>query len=191
MNERSEPVACGLLTHRLAPVLVVMAAPLTIFMNSFRIGVIGVLVNAYGIGQAEGFLHLFEGWVIFGMCIALLFCLAEEIARPCIIAIACHGCLECHARRRRYLSPRREGQRLAIGRLIALALWVKRHGLAIGRGGFGKAFALEIRPAEHPPTDRVLGVGGHFGFERGDEPRDFAARTGGRRHRRHRRSAAG
>jgi len=62
-------------------VLFVMAAPLTIFMNSFRIGVIGVLVNAYGIGQAEGFLHLFEGWVIFGMCIALLFCLALGLQR--------------------------------------------------------------------------------------------------------------
>ena len=38
-------------------------------MNSFRIGVIGILVNSYGIGHAEGFLHFFEGWVIFGACI--------------------------------------------------------------------------------------------------------------------------
>ncbi|MBC7735727.1 MAG: EpsI family protein, partial [Candidatus Saccharibacteria bacterium] len=29
----------------------------------------------------EGFLHLFEGWVIFGMCIALLFCLALGLQR--------------------------------------------------------------------------------------------------------------
>ena len=41
--------------------LFVMAAPLTVFMNSFRIGMIGVLVNSHGIGQAEGFLHFFEG----------------------------------------------------------------------------------------------------------------------------------
>lgn len=54
-------------------VLFIMAAPLTILMNSFRVGMIGVLVNSYGIGQAEGFLHIFEGWVIFGACIVILF----------------------------------------------------------------------------------------------------------------------
>lgn len=57
-------------------VLLLAAAPLTVFMNSFRIGVIGVLVNSYGIEQAEGFLHTFEGWVIFGFCIAILFLMA-------------------------------------------------------------------------------------------------------------------
>ena len=62
-------------------VLFLMAAPLTIFMNSFRIGVIGVLVNSYGIGQAEGFLHVFEGWVIFGLCILLLFALTLGLQR--------------------------------------------------------------------------------------------------------------
>lgn len=53
--------------------LFLLAAPLTVFMNAFRIGVIGVLVNSYGIEQAEGFLHFFEGWVIFGACVGLLF----------------------------------------------------------------------------------------------------------------------
>ena len=62
-------------------VMFAMAAPLTVFMNSFRIGVIGVLVNSYGIGQAEGFLHFFEGWVIFGACIALLFLTAVLLQR--------------------------------------------------------------------------------------------------------------
>jgi exosortase D (VPLPA-CTERM-specific) len=57
-------------------VIFLAAAPLTIFMNSFRIGMIGVLVNSYGIGHAEGFLHFFEGWVIFGSCIGLLFLMA-------------------------------------------------------------------------------------------------------------------
>ena len=47
--------------------------PITIFMNSFRIGVIGILVNYYGIEQAEGFLHLFEGWVVFMICVLVLF----------------------------------------------------------------------------------------------------------------------
>ena len=54
-------------------VLFALAAPLTVFMNSIRIGIVGILVNAYGIEHAEGFLHVFEGWVIFGACIALLF----------------------------------------------------------------------------------------------------------------------
>ena len=62
-------------------VMFLMAAPLTVFMNSFRIGMIGVLVNSYGIGQAEGFLHFFEGWVIFGACIAILFLTAVLLQR--------------------------------------------------------------------------------------------------------------
>lgn len=62
-------------------VLFLMAAPLTVFMNSLRIGVIGVLVNSYGIGQAEGFLHFFEGWVIFGACIVILFLIAIGLQR--------------------------------------------------------------------------------------------------------------
>jgi exosortase D (VPLPA-CTERM-specific) len=46
--------------------------PITILMNSFRIGVIGVLVEYYGIGQAEGFLHDFEGWVIFMASVGIM-----------------------------------------------------------------------------------------------------------------------
>lgn len=58
-------------------ILLVSAAPITMLMNSFRIGVIGMLVDSYGIEHAEGFLHFFEGWVIFLACIALLFGLAR------------------------------------------------------------------------------------------------------------------
>ena len=47
--------------------------PLTIFMNSFRIGVIGILVDNWGTEMAEGFLHDFEGWIIFLLCMVLLF----------------------------------------------------------------------------------------------------------------------
>ena len=46
--------------------------PITVLMNSFRIGVIGVLVDYWGISQAQGFRHMFEGWLIFMICIALL-----------------------------------------------------------------------------------------------------------------------
>ena len=62
-------------------VLLLLAAPLTVFMNSFRIGVIGILVNSYGIEQAEGFLHFFEGWIIFMACIAILFVTAILLQR--------------------------------------------------------------------------------------------------------------
>jgi exosortase D (VPLPA-CTERM-specific) len=55
--------------------------PITVFMNSFRIGVIGVLVDGWGTEQAEGFLHDFEGWVIFMACFALLFLEMWVLAR--------------------------------------------------------------------------------------------------------------
>lgn len=61
--------------------LLVSAAPLTILMNSFRIGVIGILVNHRGIEAAEGFFHFFEGWVIFLACIAVLFGMAIALQR--------------------------------------------------------------------------------------------------------------
>lgn len=53
-------------------VIFLSSIPITIFMNSFRIGVIGVLVEHWGIGMADGFLHYFEGWIIFMACTALL-----------------------------------------------------------------------------------------------------------------------
>ena len=62
-------------------VLLLAAAPLAVLMNSVRIGVIGVLVDRYGIGQAEGFLHFFEGWIIFLTCIAILFAMAVAMQR--------------------------------------------------------------------------------------------------------------
>lgn len=62
-------------------ILFVMAAPLTVLMNSVRIAVIGALVNRYGISHAEGFLHFFEGWVIFGICVLILFLTAIALQR--------------------------------------------------------------------------------------------------------------
>ena len=53
--------------------LVLSTVPITIVMNSFRIAFTGVMVQAYGPEQAEGFLHLFEGWVVFLLCLVLLY----------------------------------------------------------------------------------------------------------------------
>ena len=58
-------------------VLLLSAVPIAVLMNALRIGVIGVLVDRYGIGQAEGFLHFFEGWIIFLSCIAILFLMVQ------------------------------------------------------------------------------------------------------------------
>ena len=62
-------------------VLLIMAAPLTVFMNSLRIGIIGIITNSYGLDWVEGFTHFFEGWVIFMACIAILFAIAVGLQR--------------------------------------------------------------------------------------------------------------
>jgi exosortase D (VPLPA-CTERM-specific) len=53
-------------------VLVVSAVPLTVLINGARIAVTGVLVNAFGNAAATGFLHWFEGYVIFGLAASIL-----------------------------------------------------------------------------------------------------------------------
>jgi exosortase D (VPLPA-CTERM-specific) len=53
-------------------VIFLSTIPITIFLNSFRIGIIGVLVEYWGQSMAEGFLHDFEGWVIFMVCTGIL-----------------------------------------------------------------------------------------------------------------------
>ena len=55
--------------------------PITVLMNSFRIGAIGVLVEYGGIGMAEGFIHDFEGWVVFMACAAILVLLMWVLAK--------------------------------------------------------------------------------------------------------------
>ncbi|MDB5897345.1 MAG: eight transrane protein EpsH [Ramlibacter sp.] len=48
--------------------LVLSTIPVTILTNSVRIAIVGVLVERWGNGMAEGFLHYFEGWIIFLFC---------------------------------------------------------------------------------------------------------------------------
>lgn len=52
--------------------IVLTTVPLTIIINSLRIGLIGVTVEHWGSAMAEGLLHDFEGWFMFMLCIALL-----------------------------------------------------------------------------------------------------------------------
>lgn len=58
-------------------VLLISAAPITVLMNSVRIAVGGVLAQEFGVEMLEGFTHFFEGWVIFIICVVLLFLLAR------------------------------------------------------------------------------------------------------------------
>jgi exosortase D (VPLPA-CTERM-specific) len=60
----------GALWKRIAVFL--SSIPITILMNSFRIGTIGVMVEHWGIGMAEGFLHQFQGWMVFMLSLMLM-----------------------------------------------------------------------------------------------------------------------
>lgn len=52
--------------------IVLSTIPLTIGINSLRIGLIGITVEYWGSAMAEGLLHDFEGWFMFMLCIVLL-----------------------------------------------------------------------------------------------------------------------
>lgn len=53
-------------------VLFLTTIPVTVLMNSLRIAAVGVLVQRWGSGMADGFMHYFEGWIIFIACLATL-----------------------------------------------------------------------------------------------------------------------
>lgn len=52
--------------------LVLSALPISVLVNGLRIGMVGVFVEWFGPQAAEGFLHLFEGWVLFFATLVLL-----------------------------------------------------------------------------------------------------------------------
>ncbi len=62
-------------------VVFLASMPIAILLNGFRIGVVGLLVEGFGPGAAEGFLHLFEGWVIFLASLALMLVLMWALSR--------------------------------------------------------------------------------------------------------------
>ncbi|MGI9324184.1 MAG: VPLPA-CTERM-specific exosortase XrtD [Pseudomonadales bacterium] len=65
--------ACFLRTPYWQRALIVAAAvPITVVLNSFRIAIAGLLVNAQGEAAAEGFMHFFQGWLVFLACLLLL-----------------------------------------------------------------------------------------------------------------------
>jgi exosortase D (VPLPA-CTERM-specific) len=56
------------------------SVPITIALNSVRIAVIGLTVDLWGAEAAEGFLHDFEGWAVFMVCVAILLAFARVLA---------------------------------------------------------------------------------------------------------------
>jgi exosortase D (VPLPA-CTERM-specific) len=62
-------------------VIVVASVPITVAMNSLRIGTIGVLVKHWGAGMADGFLHKFQGWMVFMLSTMLLLGLGAVLNR--------------------------------------------------------------------------------------------------------------
>lgn len=52
------------------------AAPLAVLINGVRIAIVAFLVDRYGRQMADGFLHYFEGWIIFAAGVAALLLLS-------------------------------------------------------------------------------------------------------------------
>lgn len=62
-------------------VLAIASIPIAVFANSFRIVGTGLIVQYWDPDKAEGFLHLFEGWLIFVASLIMLFALHSVIVR--------------------------------------------------------------------------------------------------------------
>jgi exosortase D (VPLPA-CTERM-specific) len=61
--------------------LFLSAIPISILMNSLRIGLIGITVEYWGQEMAEGLLHDFEGWVVFMISTVVLVAVAALLMR--------------------------------------------------------------------------------------------------------------
>ena len=182
-------------------VIFLAAVPIAILMNAFRIGVIGVLVNRYGIAQAEGFLHFFEGWVVFMSATAILYgvaallqrTLAKDARPPTVLDLSLDGMWRPLAR----FGELRATPALAAASImvcLAGAVWLAKPGAAIHpveRQSFAM-LPMEIggwRGVETPldaATLRTLGADDHLNarFVRGSESVDllltfYTAQTGG------------
>jgi exosortase len=61
--------------------LVLSAVPIAIFTNALRVIATGILAQYWGAKAAEGFFHEFAGFVIFGLAMVLLACVAAVLRR--------------------------------------------------------------------------------------------------------------
>lgn len=61
--------------------LVLAAIPIAILANSFRIVVTGLFVQYWNPSKAEGFFHIFSGWVVFLFSVTMMFVLQRILSR--------------------------------------------------------------------------------------------------------------
>ena len=61
--------------------LFLSAIPVAIVLNSLRIATIGLTVERWGVGAAEGLVHDVEGWAVFGVCVVVLLVEAKLLLR--------------------------------------------------------------------------------------------------------------
>ena len=59
-------------------VIFLSTIPISIGLNALRIAIIGITVDQWGQRMAAGFIHAFEGWAVFLLCLLIL--LAETFA---------------------------------------------------------------------------------------------------------------
>jgi exosortase len=57
------------------------AVPIALAMNAVRIAGTGVIGNYFGAQSAEGFFHVFSGWLLFMGCLGLTFLVAQFLSR--------------------------------------------------------------------------------------------------------------
>jgi exosortase D (VPLPA-CTERM-specific) len=62
-------------------VIFLVSIPVTVLMNSLRIGVIGITVEYWGRRMAEGVLHDFEGWLVFMFSVAVVLLVAYLLTK--------------------------------------------------------------------------------------------------------------
>ena len=156
-------------------ILLLSAVPITVLMNSVRIAVAGYVVNNWGLEWIEGFTHFFEGWVIFVLCIALLFLLArvllmfskEKMSLVEALDLDTDG-LGTQAMRLRHVLPSRAlitATVLVAASAVALAMAPERGGNAPARDSFA-VFPREMgdwqqvgrRVLLTPAVERSLGA---------------------------------
>lgn len=62
-------------------IVFISSIPVTVMMNSLRIGVIGITVEHWGTSMAEGLLHEFQGWMVFMLSLAVVLGIAWLLNR--------------------------------------------------------------------------------------------------------------
>lgn len=118
----------GPMTHK--AILLLAAVPITVLMNSVRIALAGLIVNHVGVDHVEGFSHFFEGWVIFVLCVLLLFAIARGLlmlqpGRPSLVQamdLEFSGLVE-QSRRIRLVEPSGALMATALITALAAAAW--------------------------------------------------------------------